>query len=62
MNQEQIEPIDYSIELTKIARALVSLGNGDASTNMGAIENLSREVGRVADAIFECAEALRSAA
>ncbi len=55
----EYEPESYALELGKIADALVSLGNGGAATRMGAIENLAREVGRVADAIFECAEALR---
>jgi len=48
------------LELTdmqdKTAVAIYALGNANAATPMGAIEGLSREVGRVAAAIAELAE------
>ena len=60
MELEAIAVPDYSMELGHIAKALQSLGNGNAvDGGMGAIENLSIQVGRVADAISEVAEAIR---
>ncbi len=60
---------DLNNALHAIAESLKNLGNGDASTQMGAIENLSKEVKegtervayateRVADALYEIACAL----
>ena len=60
MELESIAVPDYSVELNRIVKALQSLGNGNANDGgMGAIENLSIQVGRVADAISEVAEAIR---
>jgi len=41
----------------KTAVALYALGNGNAATHMGAIENLAREVKKVGEAIHAVADA-----
>jgi hypothetical protein len=57
---EQIEQLAGA--LGSIATQLMNLGNGNASTQMGAIENLSKEVmegtSRIAEGLHAIAEAI----
>ena len=45
--------------LIEVAHQIKNLGNGNASSHMGAIEFLSVNVGKVADAINNLADAVR---
>lgn len=60
MDAEQSESLAAAID--GVARALSRLGNGDAATAMGAIENLALEVRegstRIAEALNAIAEAI----
>lgn len=55
MNTEQ----QIAEALDAIAIHIKYLGNGDAGTTMGAVENLSIQVKSVADAILVLAEAVQ---
>lgn len=63
-NEEWMEDVGCSIN--QIASALRALGNGGAATDMGAIENLAKELrdgsSAIASAISELAESIREAA
>lgn len=52
--------------ILRLANAVDNLGNGNANTNMGAVENLAKEVKegteRIADALHEVANAIALAA
>lgn len=51
--------------VSRVCNAVRSIGNGDAATGMGGLENLSLEIKngseRIAEALGELAEAIRDA-